>query len=1136
MSFAVRMSPRAARRVGGRLLPLVALAATLAAGLSPADRADAAPGGSAWKSSVTGLAIRGISSLRITGKSPELWYANIYGPKKARGICESASKGTKAWVVRAAGLDEATSERDTWRLTIDPKDDKAIYAVGRGKIYKTVNGGSAWESAGIGTSTFSFDRSQNQPMIAGVVVDPTNSKRLLAGTLSSGFFGGIFETKDGAKSWTQIAGTSTGERKDLEQSGLGDNAWPLSLDKSSDKYILVGGPTGSAWFSENHGVTFKSTQPGGPGIHHAYEMTQMIGRDVWLAESRGLWRSRDAGESWSKAPSLAGTCLSVDVDPGNRKIVYAIIEGKGLYRTENLQTWVGPLHPEIDAHEVVCHPHQKNTVLLCSRTTGLWISTDKGEAVAALAGQAPGDIPEVIPAITHVVAHPANPASWLAVTDTGTVFSSADRGSTWAKVGNLGAPIRRLIADPRSAGSWIVAGSGVFASTDGGAKWAPLYVPADPEERVADLQRLEDGSWLALLEREARVVASHDGGKTWDKDGFKRRGTGKSGWASQLAVDPRDPKHLLMATRTTAERWTKEDKDGGPLESKDGGATWTLLDAGFKSDKAVPRDNWNRGSVCGIDASHGTLFYGADGAGLFTLTPAADPKDAVWTEAALTGAPARPTFNAFLLTPNVPDVALATTIVVQVEGLTARAMLESIDGGKTFVASADPGAKLVSLSEDPGLRGRWLSGDPVGDRGVLSFDPVTGVPAIVPPTVPIVPPVVPVEAPKPPSGLVAFTGGKDKLVTGWDLATGKAFDPKSAAPPETDEVLALSLSGDKARLFAGSADKSVYAYDGRTGAPQDRFLGHAAAVQSVVASADGKLVYAGDAAFAIHVWDAATTGGKVLGKLEGHTAMVSSLVLSKDGSRLYSGSADKSVRAWDTATRKELFAIPGHPGAVWAVALSPDGSRLFVAGTDASVRVYDAASGAPAGAWAVTATSVSGLAVSPEGSLLYVVGASKELVALGTGDGQAMFTYTGSASALTCVAVSDDGEWIVAGAEDGLLRAWKKGRADVAWTSAKVHSAAIHCLALASDAPAKPAAPAPVAPVPAAPAPTAPTPPAMGGDAPPPVDPGSAAPPSLPAPGMDAPPAPPAMAEPAMGGAPVAPAPVPQPTPVAPGK
>lgn len=1097
-------SPRAFARASRRFVPLLLATALLA----PSRGASAAPGGAdgRWRSSDKGLAVQGVSSVRVTSKQ-EVWYASIFGPKKTRGLCESTSKGAKPWTVRTTGLEQSGSGRDTWRITIDPKDDKTIYAVAGGKIFKSVNAAASWEFAGNGTVTFSFDRSQSRSLIEGVEVDPSNSKRLLAGTLARGYFGGLFESKDAGKSWTQLAGT--GERTDLTQSGLGGDAWPIALDKGSDKYILVGGTAGSAWLSQNRGTSFKSTQPGGPGVHRAYAMTPMVNREVYLAESRGLWRSRDAGESWGKAPILPGTCISVDVDDGNRKVVYAILEGKGLHRTDNVTTWTGPLHPEIDAHEVYCHPHAKNTILISSRTTGLWISTDKGETVT----QPAEHLPDVVPAITCVAVHPANPTAWLASTDTGTIFGSGDRGATWTKVGNLAVPVTKLLADPSSPSAWIAIGPGVYASTDGGAKWSALYLPPDAEERVAALERLADGTWLALLEREGRVVASHDGGKTWDKDAFKRPAGTKTAWGAALAVDAKDAKHLLVAMRTTAETWSKDDKEGGPYESKDGGATWTALENGFKSDKGVAREWWNRGAVCAIDPNHGTLFYGADGAGLFRLEPTADGKPGTWEEAALTGAPAQPTFNAFLMTPTTADTSISTTIVTQLEGSTTRALLQSIDGGKTFSALPDPGTRLASLSEDPASPGRWVTGDPVGDRGVLTFDPSAGV---APLTAPVAPTPVQPKAPEPPpvapSGLVAFTGGKDKVLRIVDLHDGQA---KPASPAFGGEVLCVALSGDEKRLFAGGADKVVSVFDGGTAEPKGRLEGAAGAVQSIAVSPDGATVYAGDQAFGITIFGVAD--GKAAGKLEGHTGAVNALALSKDGARLYSGSSDRSVRVWDVAAKKELLAIPGHPGEVFAVALSPDGTKVYVGGRDASIRVYDAATGAPFATWASPVPAVEALVASPEGSLLYVVGgAGKEVHALGTADGQTSFVYTGSPTPLTCAALSLDGEWIAAGGEDGQLRTWKKGRADVVWTSTKLHEGAVRCVALTPDVVAKPGAPAdatppaPAAPgMDATPAPGMDAPPAPGMDAP--AAPGMDAPP---APGMDAPPGPAAPVKP----------------------
>ena len=131
-SFAARF------RAPRRLLALLALGAVLA----PHGGAAAAPGASAMEFVDEGPR-RSAASRRCASRrsAPEVWYASIFGPKKTRGLCESTSKGTKPWVARMNGLEEVTSERDAWRITIDPKDDKTLYAVSRGKIFKSTNAG-----------------------------------------------------------------------------------------------------------------------------------------------------------------------------------------------------------------------------------------------------------------------------------------------------------------------------------------------------------------------------------------------------------------------------------------------------------------------------------------------------------------------------------------------------------------------------------------------------------------------------------------------------------------------------------------------------------------------------------------------------------------------------------------------------------------------------------------------------------------------------------------------------------------------------------------------------------------------------------------------------------------------------------
>ena len=182
--------------VGARRIGAVLGAVLLAAGLQAPARAADAP---RWESRTSGLSVRGVTGMRIAPKT-DVWYASVFGNKSSRmGLVEVRDKG-KTWKPLRQGLDELAGDRDTFEITLDPKDEKTLYVCSRGKLFRSTNAGASFENVGAGTITFSLDRSQSRSWLAGVAVDPSNSKRLLAGTITRGYYGGLFESKDGAKS------------------------------------------------------------------------------------------------------------------------------------------------------------------------------------------------------------------------------------------------------------------------------------------------------------------------------------------------------------------------------------------------------------------------------------------------------------------------------------------------------------------------------------------------------------------------------------------------------------------------------------------------------------------------------------------------------------------------------------------------------------------------------------------------------------------------------------------------------------------------------------------------------------------------------------------------------------------------
>ena len=1097
--------PSAGRAVRLLAVPaLLALVATCVPG-----GAFAAPATPGWVSYTKGLEIRGLSSLRITEKMPETMYASVLG----QGIRRSDDQG-KTWKPLRNGLDPMRSMRDHYEITLDPKDDKTLYVVWLGRIFKSTDGGARFTASGAGTITFSLNRARQKELIVGVVVDPSKTQRLLAGTRTENFYGGLFESEDGGKKWDQIGGTGT--RTDLQASGLGHDAWPIAIDSRSDKPVVVGGAAGSCWVSTDRGRHFKRNDPLGAGIHEAFDMTPIHGSEILLAESRGLWRSRDAGEKWGKAPVLAGPCISVDTDPNQSSRVYAIIRGAGLFRSEDFKKWDGPKQMvPCDPNAVVCHPKTKGVVYLTSLTTNLWESTDKGENFNPVATS----LPAAVPAILRVAAHPANPNVLMAIEEHGTVFLSQDRGVSWTKTGNLGSPVTTLIGDATSPNTWLAAGQGLFRSEDLGASWKQVAVPKDPEDRIVTASREPDGSVALLWERDGRIEISKNGGAAVDKT-LARPVAAKNVWASAFAVDAKNPQHLLVAMREMDEPWSKDQKDGGAYESTDGGATWAHLDAGL-----VGVEGANHGAIAAIDPLDGTLYYGAEGAGLWKRGAGVVPTFP-WEDVTPAAIQKPIAFHAFTMAFVPPGAGgPRTEIVLQAEGMNTeiRQVLRTTDAGKTWTVMGEPNSnRLGSLAVDPAIPGRYLAGDMSGDRGVLIYEPTGTAPtasggAPPAPTGPVVPPA---PTDKPPKELLAYTGGADKTGRVWDLFVGKELAQLSG---HKDGILRILLSHDESRLYTASADRTIGVWDSRTGAQKSSIEGHGQPVHSLALSPNGQRLYAGDAEWRIYVWDTAT--GKALAKYENHTGTVTSLALSPDGSRLYSGSQDKSILVWDTSNGAIVVAIKSLPSEVLALALSPKGEKLYAGSQgDGTVRVFDAATGAPAGTWASGLAYVTCLALSPDGALLYAAGNGKEVVAISTSDGKVVTKHAGSADDVLCVDVSHDGAWLVAGGADGIVHMWHKGSPVASWTSTGGHQAsaqkAVYAITLSFDVaaagdgggPKKPPTP-PAPPEPAmggAPPPT-PPPPAMGSDKPPPEPAMGTTPPPTPPPVVPPTPPPPAM-------------------------
>lgn len=193
-----------------------------------------------------------------------------------------------------------------------------------------------------------------------------------------------------------------------------------------------------------------------------------------------------------------------------------------------------------------------------------------------------------------------------------------------------------------------------------------------------------------------------------------------------------------------------------------------------------------------------------------------------------------------------------------------------------------------------------------------------------------------------PDGTRLVSGGDDRTVRIWDLASGRL---ERTLEGHTDPVRAVAVSPDGRRVLSGGAYDEVRVWDLRSGKFVHTIASQAGyrAVYAVAVAPDGGRVVWGGAGASVHVWDLA--GGRLEHTLRNGDLTVRTVAITPDGKSALSGGDGGTVQVWDLATGRLVRALDGHINPVFAVAVAPDGSRVVSGGHDNTVQVWDLASG-----------------------------------------------------------------------------------------------------------------------------------------------------------------------------------------------
>ena len=318
--------------------------------------------------------------------------------------------------------------------------------------------------------------------------------------------GGVWKTTDGARSW-----------KNVSDGFFGGSIGSVAVSEWDSNVVYVGTGEKTVRGNVSHGDgVYRSTDAGRTWKHIGLADSRHVCRlrihprnsDLVYAaalghlfgpnEERGVFRSRDGGQSWEKVLYVNENAGAVDLvmDPTNPRILYA-----SFWRIRRTP-W---------------------SLESGGEGSGLWKTTDGGDTWTELSSNE--GLPKSPLGIIGITVSPTNPDNLYAIieAEAGGVFRSRDAGKTWKKT-NEDRSLRqrawyysRIYADPADEEALWVLNVQFQRSKDGGKTFTSVSTPHSDNH---DLW-IDPGNPLRMIEsNDGGANVTTDGGENWtDQDG-----------------------------------------------------------------------------------------------------------------------------------------------------------------------------------------------------------------------------------------------------------------------------------------------------------------------------------------------------------------------------------------------------------------------------------------------------------------------------------------------------------------------------------------------------------------------------------------------------------------------------------------
>ena len=458
-------------------------------------------GGETWTQGAFDLD-KTVTFLAINPSShKEIWALTGY---IGTGSVYKSNNGGTAW----EKIDIGWADEEVKKMVIHPEKPSNIFISGGFGVIKTSDGGKTWENAGI------------TKICHGLAMDPRNPNIMFASTNYSGDGNYFFKSLDGGDTW--------------ESSQIGVNGFKcLAVDPRDSNKVFGGDHNDGVFKSSDMGVTWGAVNQGiranivnDSAVDPKDRNTVLTGTDAGLfkMEQDGEWRSLTHENAYSIA-----------YDPRDSNIVYTGQAWSLARTTDYGKTW-----EETDVSSSSDH-HRVSSIAVDSREgenlyLGLYFSLgNRGEIHKSTDGGKTLDLVKVFDVPVNVVKiDPSNSRVVYAGTgmfftssydQRGGVYKSSDRGVTWTGPLLKDVVVNTIEIDPVNS-NVLYAGcgesgkdySGLYKSVDGGLNWNDMDFDPCAVTEIKVSSNLTNILYASTYRR--GVYITIDNGENWSGIGL----------------------------------------------------------------------------------------------------------------------------------------------------------------------------------------------------------------------------------------------------------------------------------------------------------------------------------------------------------------------------------------------------------------------------------------------------------------------------------------------------------------------------------------------------------------------------------------------------------------------------------------